>query len=254
MYKSSFLAMTIISTFSLYSCEATPEKFTLMTVLYNEKNEARIAEYITCLEKNMANDRIDQIHVIYDSSKDTGKTTILDYLKEKNIPITCVKGRPTYALCFALANYQYPNKRIILANADIFFNETLHLLDDYDLTDTFLALTRWNITKSGALQLFKQYKPCGHFSKTGSESSQDVWIFSTPIRDFRKNSVKLGLMGCDTTIAYYARESGLRVLNPCLSIQCCHLHLSKIRNYNPASAPYAKDPKLPVPWVTLTEQ
>lgn len=249
--KTILLLASLVGIFLSFYSNAESEKFNLITVLYNETNEERIAEYLTCLEKNLVHDRIDKIHIIYDTSKDNEETMLLDYIKNKELPITYINGRASYAFCFDLANKLYPNSRIILSNADIYFNETLYLLDDYDLTNKFLALTRWTVLKNGLLEIFKQYNQSGNFSKEGSESSQDVWIFSTPIKDFHENTIQIGTMGCDTTITYYAHASGLNVINPCLSIQCCHLHLSETRNYNIKDRPYAKEPKLTAPWKKL---
>ena len=41
----------------------------------------------------------------------------------------------------------------MLSNGDIFFNETLQALDNYDLTGKMLALTRWSLTAAGNLFL-----------------------------------------------------------------------------------------------------
>ena len=201
--------------------------FNLITVLYNEKNEERAKEYIYCLEKNVKNDRIKTVHIIYDTSKDDEKLFILNYLKSKNLPITYINTRPSYAFCFDLANTHYPDSKVILSNADIYFDETLFFLDGCSLSKTFLAITRWNEEGDGSLflqNILLDKKRCG---------SQDTWIFSTPIKIFGKN-IMLGVLGCDATIAYEAYKNGLTVQNPCLSIITRHLHLSSSRNYMPS--------------------
>lgn len=254
--------------------QKTAISYTLVTVLYNETNEARIQEYISCLERNREHNRIEHIHVIYDTSKDTGTTPILDYLKrdyiensnlkqnnlghdnlnQAHITISYVQGRVTYDYCFSLANNLYPNHRIILSNADIYFNETLELLNTYDLSTTFFALTRWNalnFEKNAPLEIFKQYKKDGTFWPEASITSQDVWIFNAPIRPFEEKDIMMGTMQCDSRIAYQAHKSGLQVLNPCLSIQCCHLHLSEIRNYDPKDRYTDYSRMMGVPWSTL---
>jgi hypothetical protein len=212
----------------------TTEKFKLITTLYNETNPIRAQEYIACLEKNLQHQDIDDICVLYDTSKDSQNSTdnyVYTFSKNNRIKIVTIHDRPTYGYCFDIANTLFPNSNIILSNADIYFNQTLSLLNNYNLANKFLVLTRWNITPAG-LKIFKQY--CrGEFQQLWSELSQDVWIFQTPIKHFPKDDFKLGTMQCDSFIAYQATISGLTVLNPCLSIQCCHLHLSGIRNYNP---------------------
>ncbi|HJZ23198.1 MAG TPA: hypothetical protein VJ201_01975, partial [Candidatus Babeliales bacterium] len=219
----------ILIFFAIFNIQIGAENFKLITVLYNEKNPARTKEYLTCLNHNLNHELIDTILVIYDTSADDQNNTILNYLKTKKVTISYANSRQTYGYCFELANKLYPNSKIILSNADIYFNETLNLLRDYDLTGQFLALTRWNITKDNSLELFKQY-PRGKFNKDWSESSQDVWIFKTPLHITKAIQIQLGIMNCDSRIAYEAFQSGLKVTNPCLTIQCCHLHRTNIRN------------------------
>lgn len=206
--------------------------FVLITVLYNETNPARIAEYIECFDLNRAHGSIDAVHVVYDTAKDTDNNVIHDHLVQSGVAISYVQGRVPYAYCFDLANQLYPNQRIILSNADIYFNETLTLLDRYDFTDIFFALTRWDVQKDGSIEIFKQYNKEGKFWPDASIRSQDVWMFQTPLRTFNRSDILMGTMQCDSRIAFQAAISGLTVINPCLTIQCCHLHLSEVRNYD----------------------
>ncbi len=203
-----------------------PGKFNLITVLYNEKNAKRVDEYISCFEKNLAHECIDEICVVYDRSGDFGETVVLDFLKSKHIKIVYVDGRPSYGFCFDLANKIFPDSKVILSNADIYFNETLNLLSDYDLTNKFLAITRWAILEDGRIEPYvdKQGKP--------NIFSQDTWIFKTPLKKFKNDAIEIGVPACDGRIAFQARKEGLQILNPCLSVQCCHLHASEIRNYS----------------------
>jgi hypothetical protein len=219
-------------------------KFILLTTLYNEKNKYRAQEFKTCLEKNLQNPSIDTIHVLYDIAKDDGhESDMLSYLKSQNIKISYITERASFGDFFKLANREYPHHRIIVSNADIFFNETLSLLEPCDLHDKFLALTRWDVTSNNDLI---EFYPLGY--------SQDVWIFQTPLRPFENDTIKMGILGCDPAIAYQAQHSGLIVSNPSLSIQCCHLHRSQIRNYARNYFPYQHLGKLePLPKCTIFE-
>jgi hypothetical protein len=174
--------------------------------------------------------------VLYDVTDDDDDNFLFNYLKTRPVKISLIKGRATYGDFFKIANEKYPSSKIIVTNADIFFNETLWALKDYDLTNKFLALTRWDVLADGSLKMRRD------------RDSQDTWIFSTPLKKFKNDNVMLGVVGCDPEIAYHAHESGLRVINPCLTIRCCHLHLSNIRNYvyDPKTRPYKKELK-PLP-------
>jgi hypothetical protein len=219
-----------------------------MTTLYNETHEERCAEYITCLDKNLAHPLIRKIHVLYDTAKDDAENKLLRYVQSKPVTITYITGRPTYGECFELANNCYPRETIILSNADIYFNHTLQLLVGYDLHNKFLALTRWDVKPDGLLEIFKQYCD-GEFCALWSETSQDAWIFQTPLKKFNHDTIRLGTMTCDSLIAYQAYAAGLEVSNPCLSVQACHLHLSAIRNYDPNLR--AAGTWMAVPWSRL---
>jgi len=223
--------------------------FILMTVLYNEGHKQRMQEYRDCFERNAAHPLIKHIHVVYDTSKDDGTNEMLEFLKAKNCTISYISGRPTFGYCFELANKQYLGDRIIMSNGDIYFNHTLSALNGYDLHNQFLVLTRWNVQDDGTLELFKQFKTDGSLDTIASELSMDAWIFKTPLKPFINPEFQLGTWACDGYIAYQAWISGLEVRNPCLSIQCCHVHHSKVRYWIPQSIPGAK--ALQVPWDVL---
>lgn len=237
--------LVLIAAMVVFVCiaDASSDKFVMITSLYNEKEEARIAEYVECMEKNLAHPGIGSIYVLYDTSKDDHeKSILLDYLRAQPITIHYISGRPTYHQCFELANVLHPDQRIIISNADIYYNETLDLLDTYDLTDRFLALTRWNVQADGSLKIYMWP------NNVQAIGSQDAWIFKTPIKAFEDKTIPIGVPHCDARIAYQARHSGLKVLNPCLSLQCCHVHLSGIRHW--IALPRPKE-MMQVPWCTL---
>ncbi|MFA6066326.1 MAG: hypothetical protein WC707_04070 [Candidatus Babeliaceae bacterium] len=206
----------IILTSVLFLSANAQEKFSLITTLYNEPRLERLLEFITCLEKNIAHDSIDDIHIAYDTTKDDSYNLLLHYLKIRPITIQYIQKRPTYGQLFDYAHQHAKNKNIILTNADIFFNHTLHLLDGIDLTNKFLAITRWQVQLDGAITFYTD------------NGSQDTWIFKTPLRKFQDSNIPLGICGCDNCIAYQAIQSGLEVYNPNLSLQCCHVHRSNL--------------------------
>lgn len=211
------LLFFLLFTFSINF--ANQVNYKLITVLYNETNDQRIAEYIYCFEKNLMNKFISEIHVIYDTSKDDSTNNILNYLLTKNIKISYLKKRPTFDFCFELANWLYKNSRVIIANADIFFDNSLGLIKhNFNFNKKIIALTRYNIQKDGLAEFHKYSR------------SQDAWILKTPIKKFYKN-IEFGQAGCDNALVYYARNLGLNVINPCKTIKIFHYHLSKIHNY-----------------------
>lgn len=221
------------------------DAFILITVLYNEKHPQRMQEYKECLEKNLKHPAIESIHIIYDTTKDDKSRPLYDYLQQQHIAITTYgDGRPTFKYCFELANTCYPQKKIILMNADIFFDDTLNQLLAIDLTSRLFALTRWDLKKGK--------EPCLMYIKgEQNDMSQDVWIFQTPMRDIDCRDLRMGTAHCEGQLARAAHNAGLSLYNPCLSIKCFHLHLSGVRHYwrnSPAPAN-----RLALPWCRIED-
>lgn len=183
----------------------------LLTTLYHEAHPERARELIECLQRNGANPAIDQIHVFYDSAADQGSSVVRQAVARAGATVREIRGRPTYADFFRYANEQLAGQIVVLANADIHFNQTLALLDGLAWDRRFLAITR------------------DDFVGTHGEGSADVWVFRAPVPLFGQN-VTFGTVCCDQVISYLARKNGLRVDNPCLSIHCLHRHQSGVRN------------------------
>lgn len=192
--------------------------FIFFTTLYNEKDIDRICEFIICLESNLKHSMLKKIHILYDYSKDDNNCLLLNYLKNKKITIDYINKRPTYEDFFNISNSLYEKSKIIIANADIFFDESLNLLQNYDLKNTFIGLTRWDLKKNGTTTLFMNY-------------SQDSWIFQAPIKKI-KSDFPLGILGCENALMDYIISNKFIAINPCYSIKSYHLHLSAIRNYS----------------------
>jgi len=110
----------------------------------------------------------------------------------------------------------------ILANSDILLDASLLSATAYLQSGDLLALTRYELDG----QLFSAVLP---------ESSQDTWIFCTPLLgplnpcDF---SFELGTNSCDNSFAARMYLAGYKVWNPCLSIKTTHVHASDYRTYS----------------------
>lgn len=231
--KKNLLLLTTLFFFPLWAHFYPQKSYTLLTMLYNETDQKRVAEYLFCLQKNSTNQRIEKIHVLYDDSKDdsSNQSIIKQFLHTNGIRYTTIHARATFQDFFSLANELYPDNHIIIANADMYFNDTLNLLDTHDLSNQFIALTRWNIKQTGNLEIETSYN--GKINTL----SQDVWIFKTPIPTILEaKNISLGTLDCDGGIAWAAENAGLIVSNPCLSIICQHLHMSNVRHIKLADA------------------
>jgi hypothetical protein len=194
----------------------------LLVGLYLDPDAARLGEFLTCLERNVANRAIDEVHVFVEEEIDPLDAAFrYPPLRSSKVRLVVTGVRVTYAALFAYANRELTGRRVVIANADIFFDHTLARLDDYDLAGCLLCLSRWDIHADGTWSLFD------------FDYSQDVWIFQTPIAEFACD-FPLGVLGCDNRVAWEADRAGLIVTNPSLSVRSYHLHLTGIRRYSPA--------------------
>jgi hypothetical protein len=137
-----------------------------------------------------------------------------------------IKNRPQFNDYF---NYS-SNGWNVIANSDIYFDETIKLVDKYS-SNHFIALTRYDIGKDGKARFLNRL------------DSQDAWIFKGKTNF--EAPFNLGVPGCDNVLAHIAQKAGYKVINPSLSIKTYHLHNSGKRSYT------MRD-KLPPPYLLLT--
>jgi len=90
-------------------------------------------------------------------------------------------------------------------------------------------------------------------------ASQDTLIFETPLKHFWHEKIRLGVFNCEPWLMHCALKNGIDVINPCKTIQCCHLHTSTRRDYinyqdkEKEYYPYPPAPGFhPVAWSDLT--
>ena len=152
-------------------------------------------------------------------------------------------GRPTYNDFFEKTK-EYPNDINVIANSDIYFNETLNLVQGMQTNESY-ALTRWEI-EEGEIVSFSDK----HFynKEAKPKHSQDVWVFNGAVENVQ-GPFNLGIPGCDNRIAY---EISLRykLTNPSNRIQCIHNHKESERNYNIPEG-YKQRVSPPYKWVDV---
>jgi hypothetical protein len=128
---------------------------------------------------------------------------------------------------FFEATQDYPNDVNVLANSDIYFNETIEKLLNIRDRECY-AITRSEL-KDGKIVAFEEMN--AYNKHAIARCSQDVWVFRGAVigvmADFH-----LGIPGCDNRVAHEISKVGYKVINPCYSIECIHKHESQERNYN----------------------
>jgi len=181
-------------------------RINLYTTFYNEKNEVRKNELLSCIQNNLNNPSIASVTVLNEGAS----VAYLHQSKLKNIPIF---KRPTYKdfIDFIKKNSNQDDIHII-ANTDIFFDKHIAVLEHVLDQNTCFALSRWDTTKSNKPLLYNH------------NDSQDVWIFKGPIQKELKVDFPLGVPRCDNRFLHELQEAGYEVLNPAFSIKAYHLH------------------------------
>ena len=178
----------------------------LYTTFYNEEKPLRRQELLTCLEKNLSNTALSSV-TVFNERADLSKW---ENPKLKLVPI---ESRPTYQDFINYINEATDGDDIhIIANTDIYFEESINILKYINLHNTCLALSRWDTTDIKKPQLYNH------------NDSQDVWIFKGQIKSTLKADFPLGVPRCDNRFMYELRQAGYCVLNPAFSIKSLHIH------------------------------
>ena len=189
-----------------------------VNVYYNyfrTKKEPRNDELKYCLNRLIANEKIDRLYLLC-SDKYTESTT------NKVIKIDMLDTQPTFNDIFNIVNFNTKDGDLnILINSDCFIDEkNVDLILNNIKQNMVYCLSRWNITK---LKPFKSE----HYDL---ECSQDAWIFLGSMKNTNCD-FKMGMPGCDNAVAYEFKNSEYEVSNPSMDIKIYHYHLSDTRTY-----------------------
>ncbi len=196
-------------------------KIKLYTPYYQDSLPERHQENLQCFKNNLANSNIDEIYLFVED--------LLPFqdLQSEKVRLVKTKGpRCTYADFIAHANSQSDSFILLMANTDIYFDQSLQLLRQTDLNNRLLCLARREVFASGKSSL------------TEHHHSSDAWIVQTPVRDFFCD-VRLGTLHCESYFLGFAQRAGYKIENVGLSIAAYHLHITQKRNYNPNVDRYA---------------
>jgi FkbM family methyltransferase len=190
----------------------------LLTAFYADPDPNRCGELLECLKRNLEHTQFEEVHVFVE---DASAHELLHrwFAAAPKLRLLQQGRRATYRDLFAHANTLPRGRIVIIANADIFFDESLARLNGHELSGRLLCLSRWDVRPDGSVAFFDH------------SASQDAWIFQTPIRKFPCD-FHLGVPGCDNRLAWEAGHAGLQVSNPGRSVRANHLHLSGVRRYS----------------------
>lgn len=194
--------------------------YALLTDFYPEPDAARRAELRECLRRNLALEQIDSVHLILEEglTVEAALESCPDLLSHPKVTLVPHGKRATFDEYFACANAQLAGKRVILSNADIYFDVSLTKLDELDIRRMMICLARWDVLSDGTSKLYDV------------NFSQDAWIFVPPIK-LRQCNFTFGVAGCENRVAFEANRAGLKVANYARTIRAHHLHLTPVRRW-----------------------
>lgn len=139
--------------------------------------------------------------------------------------IIVFNNRPKYNDFFREAAH-YPDDINILANSDIYFNETIKHVREMGENECY-CITRWE-EDGDSIVRFKEKHEYNNGAKEAW--SQDVWVIRGKAKSVY-GDFYLAIPGCDNRIAHEFLMARYTVKNPCEKIQCIHKHKSHERNY-----------------------
>jgi hypothetical protein len=191
--------------------------FNLITSYYKINNEERQNEINKSLLYNLQNEYINKIYLL---NSEIYNLDFVDNIYNSKIIQIVVnnnnKDRLYYDYVIHFINNNILNEKCIISNSDIYFDNTLKYLENYNFNNKVIALTRYD---NGKL-----LNGC---------DSQDSWIFISPLNiDISLCNFKFGIPGCDNIFAYIIKKCGYDIINPCKTIITHHLHNSLFRTYN----------------------
>lgn len=179
-----------------------------------------------CLEKNIENKYINKIILLNE------KPYELDIFDNQKIQSVDIGKRLSYQEAIKYAKSLNLNDKFILSNNDIFFDDTLQIVENQDLNNKIIALTRHEFDGSSKLEQYHippMYdKERDTIYKVNRCWSHDAWIFDKSIPNFRCEFL-LGVIGCENSFILAAIMKNIKVENGYPYIKANHFHKSKIR-------------------------
>ena len=197
----------------------------LLIEYFKSNNDQRDIEYKTCINENIKCSLIDKIYVFISDE------SILD-ITDSKIEVVKIDKRPSFKFLFEFCNQNLLNETCVISNTDVFFDETLDNINIIDMSNNFLALTRWDLFVNNGQWSMGFYDNIWRGDITTGQLSQDSWIFKSPIKVNDDSDFLMGKPGCDNRIVQIYHDLGYNVKNPSKQIITKHLHLSNHRTYN----------------------
>lgn len=204
------------------------ENLVLITGHYNCKNIKRTREIKKCILANALNFKL--VIVFFENWDQVDDNPEYEYLKKtSNIILIKINQRQTYKIYFEYAYNNLRNNFVIIANSDILFDYTLNRVQEINMTNTLLALTRWELSDRNNWSLYTL--PL----QTSNEInwSYDSYIFKPSLLniefDLDDLDILIGIVGCDTYLIHKLSNKNILIKNPVYDIRSYHIDYRDFR-------------------------
>jgi hypothetical protein len=211
-----------------------PGDIVLIQQYYLDDDFSRRAENKLCLLTNSQNSAITKIILLNEklySSEELG-------VNSDKIEQVVIDKRLTYKNVFDYVSDNNINGYIVLANTDIFFDNTLANVMRTGISTSRQMFCQLRFEYESGLELDK----CPLFGPR--PNSQDAWIWHSNAKTTPKQrkvlDVKLGTPGCDNKIIYLFNLLGFACYNEPYLMKAYHYHESQVRTYDPSTTKSVK--------------
>ena len=202
----------------------------LIQQYYLDAVQARRAENKLCLLTNSQNSTITKIILLNEtlySDEELG-------VSSGKIEQVVIDKRLTYKDVFDYVSDNNIDGYIVLANTDIFFDNTLANVMRTDVSTSRQMFCQLRFEYESGLELDK----CSIFGP--KPNSQDAWIWHSNMKTTSKQrrilDVSLGTPGCENRIVYLFNILGVACCNDPYLIKAYHYHESQVRTYDQKTA------------------
>jgi hypothetical protein len=195
----------------------------LFTQYYKDIN--RHNDFIFCLNKNLENKFIKKIIIFFEKEKPDIQNEKIEFIETEE--------RLSYKNWFDFCD-RYSDQIKVLANSDVYFDETIDFLNKIDYPSNVLyACSRRDLDYDGNLI---RSKICFEEKSNYINNlySHDCWIFKNKLVEFDSNYI-LGYENCDVLLKNACVSSNCDFINLFDYLNCIHVdrRSSKFRNiYN----------------------
>lgn len=210
--------------------EKTENQINLFIQFFIHPNPERYNEIKTCLKYNVMNPLINYIYLLNEQTVDASYKLFteeeLGIYSQKIIQIP-LGHRMMYSDVFDFALGMNCHGYNVIANADIFFDETLENILKSNMNEKKIILSQLRYEYDGTARGIKIFGP--------RPDSQDVWIYHSKYGKILANNkafrFQLGQGGCDNHINYLFNHYGFELVNDPMFVHCLHYHKTQIRDY-----------------------